>query len=116
MLLHCHPYVRGASYLAGTYPQVFMDLSLAIPVAEPVAATLVREALALCPATRLLAASDGHSYPEMHWWGSVVWRRALAAVLGAEIDASALDEPAATDIAARVLAANARDLYGLLPR
>lgn len=116
VLLHCHPYVRSASHLAGIYPQVYMDLSLALPLAEPIAATLVREALALCPATKLLAASDGHSYPEMHWWGAVVWDRALREVLDAEIAAQSLDEPAAMEIAARILTDNARELYSLAAR
>ncbi|HZD37443.1 MAG TPA: hypothetical protein VE664_02255, partial [Actinomycetes bacterium] len=81
VLLHCYPFLGGAATMAGTYPQVYLDLSLAIPLAEPIAADLVREALGLCPAGKLLAASDGHSFPEMHWWGATVWRRALATVL-----------------------------------
>lgn len=113
VLLHCHPYVRGAAYLAGTYPQVWMDLSLAIPVAEPIAASLLREALALCPATKLLAASDGHSYPEMHWWGAAVWDRTLREVLDAEVAGGALDEATASDMARRILSDNARHLYQL---
>lgn len=113
VLLHCYPYVRTASYLANTYPQVYMDLSLTLPLAEPVAATVVGEALALCPTTKLLAASDGHSYPEMHWWGAVVWRRALDEVLEAERAAGSLDEAAVRGIAARVLAGNAAALYGI---
>lgn len=115
VLLHCYPFVRSASHLAGVYPQVWMDLSLALPLAEPIGATLVREALALCPATKLLAASDGHSYPEMHWWGAAVWDRALREVLDAEVAADLLDEPAALDIAGRILSGNARELYGLPP-
>lgn len=113
VLLHCYPYVRAAGYLAATYPQVHMDLSLAIPLAEPVAGNLVREALALCPADKLLAGSDGHSYPEMHWWGAVVWDRALRQVLDPELAAGELDEPAARDVAERILGGNARILYGL---
>jgi predicted TIM-barrel fold metal-dependent hydrolase len=108
VLLHCYPYVGGAASLAGIYPLVFMDLSLAIPLAEPVAAGLVREALGLCPASKLLAASDGHSYPEMHWWGAVVWRRALAAALAGEAEAAAQT--------AAVLGGNAARLYGLAGR
>ncbi len=115
VLLHCYPYVRAASYLAGAYPQVYMDLSLTVPLAEPVAGTLLREALALCPATKLLAGSDGHSYPEMHWWGAVVWRRALREVLDAEIAGRSLEEASATDLAGRILAGNARELYRLSP-
>jgi uncharacterized protein len=113
VLLHCYPFVGGAAYLAGTYSQVYMDLSLAIPLAEPIADRLVGEALGLCPPGKLLAASDGHSYPEMHWWGATVWRRALARVLGAEVEAGGLDEPAARAVAKGILATNATRLYRL---
>jgi hypothetical protein len=113
VLLHCYPFVGGAAYLAGTYPQVYMDLSLAIPLAEPIAERLVGEALGLCPPGKLLAASDGHSFPEMHWWGATVWRRALAGVLGAEVAAGGLDEPAARAAAGQILATNATRLYRL---
>ena len=113
VLLHCYPFVSGAAVMAGTYPQVYLDLSLAIPLAEPIAARLVREALGLCPAGKLMAASDGHSFPEMHWWGAIVWRRALATVLGAEVDRGDLDQPAADEISSRILGRTARSLYRL---
>jgi uncharacterized protein len=113
VLLHCHPFVDRAAYLAGVYPQVYMDLSLTIPLAEPAAARLLADALALCPTGKLLAASDGHTYPEMHWWGATVWRRVLAEVLGAEVNAGRLDQPAATEVARDVLGATATRLYRL---
>jgi len=83
-----------------------MDLSLALPLAEPLAAGLIREALGLCPTGKLLAASDGHSYPEMHWWGATVWRHALERALGDGADAAA--------VAGGVLAGNAARLYRLV--
>lgn len=101
VLLHCYPFVAQAAYLASVYPQVWMDLSLAIPLAEPLAAQLVNEALGLCPPTKLLAGTDGHSYPEMHWWGTRVWRNALA------------EAPGAAEVADLILATNARQLYRL---
>jgi hypothetical protein len=89
VLLGCYPYVGAAAHLAGTYPQVHMDLSPAIFLAEPIAARLVSEALGLCPPGKLLAGSGGRAYPESHWWGATVWRRALARVLRAEVEAIA---------------------------
>jgi predicted TIM-barrel fold metal-dependent hydrolase len=113
VLLGCYPYVGGAAHLAGTYPQVHMDLSPAIFLAEPIAARLVSEALGLCPPGKLLAGSGGRAHPESHWWGATVWRRALARVLRAEVAAGGLDEPAARDTARRILATNATRLYRL---
>jgi uncharacterized protein len=113
VLLGCYPYVGGAAHLAGTYPQVHMDLSPAILLAEPIAARQVSEALGLCPPGKLLAGSGGRAYPESHWWGATVWRRALARVLRAEVAAGGLDEAAARDTARRVLATNATRLYRL---
>jgi predicted TIM-barrel fold metal-dependent hydrolase len=113
VLCGCYPYVGAAAHLAGTYPQVHMDLSPAIFLAEPVAARLVSEALGLCPPGKLLAGSGGRAYPESHWWGAVVWRRALARVLRAEVEAGGLDDAAAKDTARRILATNATRLYRL---
>jgi uncharacterized protein len=113
VLLGCYPYVGGAAHLAGTYPQVHMDLSPAIFLAEPIAARLVSEALGLCPPGKLLAGSGGRAHPESHWWGATVWRHALARVLRAEVAAGGLDEPAARDTARRILATNATRLYRL---
>jgi predicted TIM-barrel fold metal-dependent hydrolase len=113
VLLGCYPYVGAAAHLAGTYPQVHMDLSPGIYLAEPIAARQVSEALGLCPPGKLLAGSGGRAYPESHWWGAVVWRRALARVLRAEVDAGGLDDPTARDTARRVLATNATRLYRL---
>lgn len=74
---------------------------------------MIAEALALCPATKLLAASDGHSYPEMHWRGMRLWREALAAVLAGEVSADRLDDSELEPLAASILAGNAARIYGL---
>jgi uncharacterized protein len=113
VLLGCYPYVGAAAHLAGTYPQVHMDLSPAVALAEPIAARMVSEALGLCPPGKLLAGSGGRAYPESHWWGATVWRRALARVLRTEVATGGLDEAAARDTARRVLATNATRLYRL---
>jgi uncharacterized protein len=113
VLLGCYPYVGAAAHLAGTYPQVHLDLSPALALAEPIATRMVSEALGLCPPGKLLAGSGGRAYPESHWWGATVWRRALARVLRAEVAAGGLDDAAARDTARRVLATNATRLYRL---
>ncbi|TMA53647.1 MAG: hypothetical protein E6J75_15080 [Deltaproteobacteria bacterium] len=103
-----------AAYLASIYPQVHLDLSLAIPLLGGAAAErMIAEALAMCPATKLLAASDGHSYPEMHWRGMRLWREALATVLTTEISADRMDDAELEPVAGAILAGNAARLYRL---
>ena len=114
VLLHSYPFVAQAAYLASIYPQVHLDLSLAIPLLGGAAAErMIAEALAMCPATKLLAASDGHSYPEMHWRGMRLWREALATVLTTEISADRMDDAELEPVAGAILAGNAARLYRL---
>ncbi len=114
VLLHAYPFVAQAAYLASIYPQVHVDLSLAIPLLGGAAAEcLVREVLALCPVTKLLAGSDGHSYPEMHWRGLRLWRESLGRVLGGEVSAARMDDSEVVPIARAILAGNSARLYQL---
>ena len=114
VLLHNHPYVDQAAYLASVYPQVLVDLSLSIPLlGEAGAGRAIASALALCPVSKLLAGSDGHSYPEMHWRGMRLWREALGRVLAAEVEAGRMDVAEVEPVARSVLSANSERVYGL---
>ena len=116
VLLHCYPFVEQAAYLASVFPQIYVDLSLTIPLlGEAGAEQAIASALALCPTTKLLAASDGHSYPEMHWRGMRLWREALGRVLVREVTAGRMDEAEVGPIARGILAGNAQRLYRLPP-
>jgi hypothetical protein len=107
VLLHCYPFVRQAGWLAHVYGNVFLDVSLTIPHVWR-AAEMVREALELAPASKLLYASDASRTPELYFLAACGWRAALAEVLG-----EALDPAAAEAAARRVLRENAMGLYGL---
>ncbi len=116
VLLHGHPFVAQAAYLASVFPQVYLDLSLTIPLLGAVGArAAISEALGLCPVTKILAASDGHSYPEMHWRGAALWRELLAAVLAAELRADRMTAAEAEATARGILGENAIRLYRLDP-
>jgi predicted TIM-barrel fold metal-dependent hydrolase len=80
-LLHCYPYIREAGYLASVYPNVYLDVSLAIPLAVSGSRRYVAQALELAPATKVLFATDAHTIPELYWAGAVAWRNAMAEVL-----------------------------------
>ena len=114
VLLHMgYPYVRESAFLASLYPDVYVDLSLALPLLRPVVAQLMRELLALAPATKLLYGSDAHSQPEMFWLGARYGRWSLGKIFTDWIDDDTLEEHEALEIAQRICFRNALELYRL---
>jgi uncharacterized protein len=113
VLLHCYPFVAQASYVAGTYANVYLDLSLAVTLVAHRGADLVLQALDLAPATKLLFATDASRLPEAFFLGTRWWRDALARGLGRLIDDDVVDEASAIRWAELILSGNARRLYGL---
>jgi hypothetical protein len=105
VLLHCYPFVREAGWLAHVYGNVWFDLSLTIPhVSRP--AEVLREALELAPASKLLYASDAARTPELYLLAATWWREALAEVLMETLPT------AAAEMAGRmILRDNALGLY-----
>ena len=113
VLLHCYPYHRHAAYLASVYAHVYVDLGLAIPLVGPGADRVLAETLELTPTNQLLASTDGHMTPEFQWFGVLVWRWALARVLGDYREARIVGEDEALAIASDILRENALRLYPL---
>ncbi|HET9015110.1 MAG TPA: amidohydrolase family protein, partial [Thermomicrobiaceae bacterium] len=111
VLLHNYPYVREAAYLASIYPNVYVDLGLTIPLAGPDCPALLRAALGVAPASKVLASSDGHGVPEFQWLAARMWRRALVRVLAEVVDEGVLGDAEATEVAAMVLHATAELIY-----
>src|SRR5256886_8142339 len=112
-LLHCYPYHREAAYLCAVFPGAYMDLSLTIPFAGLEGFRATREALGLCPTSKLLYASDASRYPEVYLVAAGLPPEALAEALGELVDRSILSTDAAVDAGRDVLAENARRVYRL---
>jgi uncharacterized protein len=114
VLLHMgYPYIRESAFLASLYPDVYVDLSLAVPLLRPVLPQLMRELLALAPATKLLYGSDAHSQPEMFWLGARYGRWSLGKILADWIDDDTIEEHQALEIAEHICFRNALELYRL---
>lgn len=112
-LLHCYPYHREAAYLCSVFAGVYMDLSLTIPFAGLEGLRAMREALGLCPTSKLLYASDASRYPEVYLVAATLHREALAEALGELVDRRIMSHSAAVDAGRQVLAGNAQRLYRL---
>ncbi|HEX9095505.1 MAG TPA: amidohydrolase family protein [Candidatus Dormibacteraeota bacterium] len=112
-LLHCYPYQREAAYLCSVFPDVYMDLSLTIPFAGLEGGHAMREALGLCPTSKLLYASDASRYPEVFLVAAGAHREALADALGELVDHRIVDTVAAVNAGRQVLTENAQRVYKL---
>lgn len=112
VVLHCWPYLREASWLAGLYPDVHLDLSMAMQwVGSTRGAELVHEVLGVAPVSKLLFATDGFRVPELFYLGARWWRESLAQALGELVDRGVVDGPTALRYGELVLNGNAARIY-----
>ncbi|MBX9667221.1 MAG: amidohydrolase family protein [Candidatus Obscuribacterales bacterium] len=113
VFLHCFPYHKEAAYLCSVFPNCYMDLSLTVVLASATAKQVMLESMAVAPTTKILGGTDGHSVPEMHWYGALVTKEALQAVLGQLVGDNFIRSVDAMSIAEKFLYGNTRDLYNL---
>ena len=90
-----------------------MDLSLTIPFAGLEGGRAMREALGLCPTSKLLYASDASRYPEVFLVAAGAHREALANALGELVDRGISDATTAVNAGRQVLVENAKRVYRL---
>ncbi|HEX6289776.1 MAG TPA: amidohydrolase family protein [Herpetosiphonaceae bacterium] len=113
VLLHCYPYVREAGYLASLYANVYVDVSLSVPLTGAGSRARFAEALELAPTTKVLFATDAHSIPELFYIAALHGRHALAHCLSELIALDYLTSAEAEAIAQQILWQNASRLYGV---
>lgn len=114
VLLHmAYPYFREAAFMTAVWPQVYLDLSLAIPFLGPGVVPPLIDVLSLAPASKLLYGSDVSGIPELYALVADWGRAALGEALGWLVERAGLTEDEGRDLGRRVLAGNATDLYGL---
>lgn len=112
VLLHAsYPYVRELGYLAAIYPNVWMDVGLAIPHVSSEIPAIWRQALGLTPTSKILFSTDAYSIPEIYWLAARWGRWGLAKVLVELIESGALTEDEALEAATQMLYSNAAQLY-----
>ena len=111
VLLHCYPYIREAGYLAALYANVYIDVSLAVPLTAHGCTAAFTEALELAPISKLLFATDAHSLPELFYVGALHGRRGLAQTLDRLVGEAIISAAQAEEAAQDVLWRNAALLY-----
>jgi uncharacterized protein len=114
VVLHmAYPYFREAALLAATWPQVYVDLSLALPfLGTAVVAPLV-EMLSLAPSSKLLYGSDVSGLPELFALCAGWARTSLREALDWLVERRGITADEARQIGRQILSDNATALYGL---
>lgn len=113
-ILHMsYPYFREAAFMAAVWPQVYVDLSLAIPFLGPAVTLPLVEMLGLAPASKLMYGSDVSALPELFALSAGWGRAALGEALAWIVERGGLTEEEAREVAALVLSGSASALYGL---
>jgi predicted TIM-barrel fold metal-dependent hydrolase len=95
------------------WPQVYLDLSLAIPFLGPAAVFPLIEILSLAPSSKLMYGSDVEALPELFALSAVWGRAAVAEALGWLVERHGVGAAEAVDIGRTILGDNARGLYRL---
>ncbi|MGH3779965.1 MAG: amidohydrolase family protein [Pseudonocardiaceae bacterium] len=113
MLLHGYPYHRTAGYLAHVFPHVYHDVGLAVNYTGARSRAVVAESLEVAPFGKVLFSSDAWGPAELHYLGAVLWRRAMASVLGEWVESGEWSSADAVRVAKMVGADNAKRVYRL---
>jgi predicted TIM-barrel fold metal-dependent hydrolase len=114
VLLHmAWPYHREAAFMTAVWPQVYLDISLALPFLGPAAVPPLVDVLGMAPASKVLYGSDVGGLPELFAMTADWGRESLGEALDWLVARHALPEARARASAALVLSENARRLYAL---
>jgi len=99
--------------MTAVWPQVHLDLSLALPFLGPGAVPPLVEILSLAPSSKLMYGSDVGALPELFALSAIWGRSALGEALGWLVERDGLALAEAVDVGRAVLADNAIALYRL---
>jgi uncharacterized protein len=113
MLLHNYPFHWQAGYLAQVFPNVFIDVGLAVHNLGHRAPALIAETLELVPFGKFLFSSDAFGLAELYHLGSLLFRRGLSDFLRSGLSDGAWTEDDADRIARLAGGENARRVYRL---
>jgi predicted TIM-barrel fold metal-dependent hydrolase len=113
VLLHAaYPFTQEAGYLASVYPQVYLDMGLAIPSLSVAGMRrTLGMLLELSPTTKVMYSSDAHLIPELYYLGAKQGREILGHILMQSIQDGDITNSEAETIANAILWQNAQSLY-----
>ncbi|KAI5462607.1 hypothetical protein BGZ63DRAFT_354656 [Mariannaea sp. PMI_226] len=115
VLLHAaYPFTREAAYLASVYANVYADVGEVFPaVSRDGQEAVIRQALELCPYSKILWSTDGHFFPETYLLAVEQVREVLQSVLIDFVHKGDLTWAQTTRLVEDIFFNNSNKLYNL---
>ncbi|MBQ6394843.1 MAG: amidohydrolase family protein [Atopobiaceae bacterium] len=112
VLLHASwPYVRNTALLAGSFPNVYMDIAQVLPWQGLAGAQILEDAIAQAPHDKIILGSGMHNYGETAWILSKTAKANLAYVMEKVVGQGLLSDAQAERSARMILSENAFRAY-----
>jgi hypothetical protein len=110
VLVHVgYPYISEAAFLAAVLPNVYLDLSILIPLGQP-NPSRIAQVLEMAPLTKVMYASDVH-LPDMYWLSAKIGKSMLGQALSQIVESGVLTEDEAYEAAQLILTENAKRFF-----
>jgi len=115
ILLHAsYPFTREAGYLASVYENVYVDIGEVFPqVSQDGQERILREALELCPWSKVIWSTDGHWFPETYLLAVMQMREVFETVLCEYVRKGHVGWKAAIELVRDMLFRTSNRLYRL---
>ncbi|MCC8060426.1 MAG: amidohydrolase family protein [Clostridiales bacterium] len=114
VFLHvAYPFVRSASVMAATYPNVWIDFAQVLPWEVINFPNILEEAMGFASLAKITFGSGAHTHPELNWMAAKVAKKSLAIVLEKAVNNDFMSKTQAEKIAEMMLYKNLQRLYKL---
>ncbi|KAN0052729.1 hypothetical protein ACTA71_006833 [Dictyostelium dimigraforme] len=115
VLLHCsYPFSKEAGFLSWVYPNVYVDIGLAIPfLSINGMKNSIQSMLELAPIDKIIYSSDSHYIPELFYLGSMWARNIIFKVLSKSLKNNEITLKESKEFAFKIFKTNCLNLYKL---
>ena len=108
-----YPFVRSASVMAQSYPNVWIDFAQVLPWQVINFPSILEDAMSFASHGKLTFGTGAHGHPELNWMSAKIAKKSLAVVLERAVNNDFMSRAQAEKTAEMMLYGNLQRLYKL---
>jgi predicted TIM-barrel fold metal-dependent hydrolase len=108
-----YPFVRSASVMAQSYPNVWIDFAQVLPWQVINFPSILEDAMSFASHGKLTFGTGAHGHPELNWMSAKIAKKSLAVVLERAVERDFMSRSQAEKTAEMILYGNLKRLYKL---